>query len=237
MKYLRETEPDIVLNCAAYNLVDKAEDSIEEAHTVNTIGPANLAMACDLLGAKLVHFSTDYVFDGTKASSYTEEDRPNPINIYGKSKYLGEKMLSSIFDDYLIFRLSWLYGNGKQNFITKLLELSNQQSTLKIANDETSVPTYTGTVVWLTMKALEEGLSGLYHLTSGGKASRLDWSREIFSSLGIVKEIEPVSMDYFNLAAHRPINSAMTNSLISSNLGVTIPDWQMDLRYFLKTNF
>jgi dTDP-4-dehydrorhamnose reductase len=229
--------PDIVINCAAYNLVDKAEDTPGDAYAVNTIGAANLALACDLQRAKLVHFSTDYVFDGAKGLPYLEEDNANPINTYGKSKLLGEKMISSILGDYLIFRLSWLYGNGKQNFITKLLELSDNQDTLKIAEDETSVPTYTGTVVWLTMKALEENLKGLYHLTSGGKASRLDWAREIFDSLSIKKEIEAVSMDYFNLAAHRPKNSAMSNVLLSSLLGVTIPDWQMDLRYFLKTNF
>jgi dTDP-4-dehydrorhamnose reductase len=146
-------------------------------------------------------------------------------------------MISSILGDYLIFRLSWLYGHGKQNFITKLLELAQIQSILKIADDESSVPTYTGTVVWLTLKALAENMTGLYHLTSGGMASRLDWAMEIFASLNIKKEIAPVSMEYFNLAAHRPKNSAMTNGLISSALGVTIPDWQLDLRYFLKTNF
>ena len=227
-------KPDIVINCSAYNLVDKAEKDNTPAIKVNALGVRNLAFMCKKKGAFLVHYSTDYVFDGEKEGLYNEEDTPNPLNEYGKSKLLGEKFLREETDKYLIFRTSWVYGEGKQNFIYKLLQWTETQEYLKIACDEFSVPTYTGRIVEITLKALEEGLTGLYHLVNSEYASRYEWAKEVFKLKGIKKFIYPVPRSYFNLPAKRPKFSAMNNEKLSRILAIEIPPWQEDLTYFIK---
>lgn len=140
LKVLEDLKPTHVINCAAYNLVDKAETEPTDAYKVNAVGAYNLAIACAEIGAVLVHYSTDYVFDGKKEAPYVEEDQPNPLNEYGKSKLLGERLIQQT-DRYLIFRTSWVYGRGKQNFLYKLTQWSQSQEYLRIACDEFSVPT------------------------------------------------------------------------------------------------
>lgn len=150
-KVIREVKPDIFINCAAYNLVDKAESFPAEAIAVNTLGVANLTFACADIKANLVHYSTDYVFDGTKVGFYTEEDQPNPLNEYGKSKLFGEFFIQKVLENYLIFRVSWVYGEGTQNFLCKLEEWAKKQEVLKVVVDEFSVPTSTKTIVEVTL--------------------------------------------------------------------------------------
>jgi dTDP-4-dehydrorhamnose reductase len=228
-------KPDIIINCAAYNLVDKAEEAPNAAYAVNATGPANLAQAAARQRAVLVHFGSDYVFDGSKENGlYTEDDTPNPLNEYGKSKLAGEQNVLDGLDRCLILRLSWVFGPGRQNFIHKLTQWSAGAEFLKIACDEFSVPTYTGTVVDCTLRALELGLTGKYHLTNTGFCSRYEWARLIFSSLGINKFIRPVSMDMFSLPAKRPKFSAMSNDRIARSLNLAIPTWDEGVRSFLQ---
>src|SRR3990172_761275 len=227
--------PDVIINCAAYNLVDKAEQEHETAFAVNAAGPRHLAYAAKKYRVFLVHFGTDYVFDGLKQNGlYTEDDAVNPLNAYGKSKLGGEKMVQESLDSYLIFRLSWVFGEGTQNFIHKLLEWSKQTEYLKITCDEFSVPTYTNTVVDVTLKALEENLTGLYHLTNRDFCSRYEWAKFVLSALGIQKFIRPVSVDTFNLPAKRPGFSAMSNGKISDLLSLQIQSWEEAVRSFLS---
>jgi len=172
-------KPDIVINCAAYNLVDKAEEDYITAYKTNALGVRNLAYLSNKLNAFFVHYSTDYVFDGTKENGlYTEEDTPNPLNEYGKSKLTGERWIVEETENYLLFRVSWVYGRGKQNFIYKLIQWAKNNDYLKIAYDEISVPTSTRTIVEVTLKALDNGLTGLYHLTNSGYASRYEWAKK-----------------------------------------------------------
>jgi dTDP-4-dehydrorhamnose reductase len=228
-------KPDIIINCAAYNLVDKAEEASAVAYAVNSAGPANLAQAAARQQAVLVHFGSDYVFDGSKENGlYAENDVPNPLNEYGKSKLAGEQNVLDELEQCLIFRLSWVFGPGKQNFIHKLAQWAKGSEFLKIACDEFSVPTYTGTVVDCTLRALESGLTGRYHLTNSGFCSRYEWAKLIFSSLGINKFIRPVSMDAFNLPAKRPKFSAMDNKKISGLLHMRIPGWEDGVKSFLR---
>jgi len=226
MKVLRifeELRPDVVINCAAYNFVDKAETDYKNAVKVNAVGVRNLAIASREVGAFFVHYSTDYVFDGKKENGlYTEEDIPNPVNEYGKSKFLGEEFLKEETENYLLFRVSWVYGDGKQNFISKLLSWSEKNPYLKVANDEVSVPTSTRTIVDITVKAIKMGIKGLYHLTNSGYASRYEWAKKIFEIKKINKFIKPVSSDIFELPAKRPKFSAMSNKKISRELGIEI---------------
>jgi dTDP-4-dehydrorhamnose reductase len=231
-KTLKEINPSVVINCSAYNQVDLAETQILQAFSTNAIGPYNLAIICREINAKLIHYSTDYVFDGIKKGLYTEEDSPNPLNQYARSKLLGEELVKQVLEDYLILRISWVYGEGTQNFLYKLEEWAKKQEVLKVAVDEFSVPTSTKTIVEVTLKAIDAGLTGLYHLTNFGYASRYEWAKEYFRLKGINKLVYPALQADFNLPAKRPKWSVMSNEKISKALGITIRDWKEDLKSF-----
>ncbi len=227
-------KPDIIINCAAYNQVDRAETD-PAAFAVNAEGPGNLARAAAKRKALLVHFGSDYVFDGLKEKGlYTEDDATDPLNAYGRSKLAGENKVQETGCPALILRLSWVFGAGRQNFIYKLREWAKSSEYLKIACDEFSVPTYTGTVVDMTLRAIDQGLAGRFHLTNSGFCSRYEWARVILESLGIRKFVRPVSMDSFNLPAKRPKFSAMSNETVAGLLNTDIPAWDETVRSFLK---
>lgn len=230
-----EIRPDVIINCAAYNTVDAAEIEVTAAFAVNAIGPRNLGLAAKSMGAKFIHYSSDYVFDGRKLNEpYNEDDAPNPINEYGKSKLLGELFVKEVSKEHLIFRLSWVFGDGEQNFISKFLQWTKSSSLLKIANDEISVPTYTRMVVDVTLEALNRNLTGLYHLCSSGRASRYEWAEQIIRICQLDNIIEPISKDYFRLAAKRPTFSAMSNEKIMHDTGIAIPNWIDELERFFS---
>ena len=232
---VRSSRPDVIINCAAYNLVDRAEQEQGAAFAVNAEGPRILAEAAQDQGALLVHFGSDYVFDGTKENGlYREADATNPLNEYGRSKLAGERAVRGILPDRsLVFRLSWVFGEGQQNFIVKLLQWSSTQEFLRVASDEVSVPTWTETVVEATLKALEQGVTGLYHLTNSGYCSRFEWARAVLRQKGIDKFVRPVSMDVFSLPAKRPKFSAMSNHLITDRLNISLPSWEEAVERFL----
>ncbi|WP_353686674.1 dTDP-4-dehydrorhamnose reductase [Thermodesulfovibrio sp. 3462-1] len=223
-KTLKEIKPDVVINCAAYNLVDNAEKEPEKAYSINAVGPYNLALASKEIKAKFIHYSTDYVFDGTKEGLYTEEDTPNPLNEYGKSKLLGEN-LAKINENSLIFRVSWIYGEGKQNFLYKLLSWAKDNEVLKVAINEFSVPTSTSFIVDKTLKAINKELRGLYHLVPNGYASRYEWAKLILKNYGIKKIIIPVSKETFNLVAKRPSFSVLDSDKIQKGLNEVFEEW------------
>jgi len=233
---VESSRPSVIINCAAYNLVDRAEHERGRAYAVNAEGPRVLAEAARDQGAFLVHFGSDYVFDGKKESGlYREEDLPNPLNEYGRSKYAGETAVRDVLAAHsLVLRLSWVFGEGKQNFIVKLLEWSRGQAFLKVACDEFSVPTWTETVVDVTQRALEQGVTGVYHCTNSGFCSRYEWAKVIVRQQGIDKFIRPVSMDSFNLPAHRPKFSAMSNRTIADLLSLSIMEWDEAVSKFIK---
>jgi len=222
--------PDVIINCAAYNNVDKAQTERDRAFLGNAEGPRNLAAIATDVGAKLVHYSTDYVFDGAKKTgAYLETDVATPLNIYGESKLAGEKLVLAECPRTLVLRLSWLYGRGPQNFISKVLFWAKERDVLKIADDEVSVPTSAARVVDITLRALNGDLTGLYHAVNSGYCSRLEWADAVLKMKGIRKHIEPAKMKDFNLPARRPGFSAMENNCISDLLGISIPCWKEDL--------
>ncbi len=233
-KVLKEVKPDIVINCAAYNLVDKAEEDKESAYATNTRGAENLAKICSELNCKLVHYSTDYVFDGNKKSLYIEKDIPNPLNYYGRTKLEGELKIKEILENHLIFRVSWLYGEGNNNFIRKFLDWAKDKEELKISENEVSIPTNAGKVAEVSLLAIEEDLKGLYHLTNSGYASRYELALKIKEYLNLKNKIIPVNSSVFNLKAKRPEFSAMDNNLIKKVLGIDISYWDEDLKEYLK---
>jgi len=229
--------PDIVLNCAAYNFVDKAEEDFDTAYKVNALGVKNLASMCKKNNTLLIHYSSDYVFDGEKKDFYSEEDAPNPINSYGKTKLLGETFLREETDNFLLFRVSWVFGEGKQNFLYKLLEWAKKNRVLKIVYDQISVPTFTKDIVSLTMLAIMKGMRGVYHLTNSGYASRYEVARYYIERLGLDNLILPVSSDSFPVPAKRPFFSAMSNLKLSEELNVTIPDWKVGIERYVELMF
>jgi dTDP-4-dehydrorhamnose reductase len=229
--------PDIILNCAAYNLVDEAEKDFDTAYKVNALGVKNLSSACKKNDALLVHYSTDYIFDGTKEDFYTEEDNPNPINNYGKSKLSGENFLTEEMDKFLLFRVSWVFGDGKQNFLYKLSEWVKKNRVLKIVCDQISVPTYTKDITTLTIFAINKGLRGVYHLTNSGYASRYEVARYFIERLGVDNLILPVYSDYFPVPAKRPYFSAMSNLKLSKDIDVNVPDWRTGIDRYIEAMF
>ena len=219
-------KPEVVINCAAYNAVDDAEINPEPAYKVNADAVNRLAEICYHQKTKLVHYSSDYVFDGKKNGLYVEDDPALPLNVYGKSKQAGEQSVLKVLPDALVFRLSWVIGKGHQNFLYKLTQWAPKNPVLKISADETSVPTFTDDIVNYTLLALENGLHGLYHLNSSGYASRYELTRYFFKIINLKNLIIPVSVNYFNTAAQRPLFSAMSNTKLANSLNINIPQWE-----------
>jgi len=228
-------KPEVVINCSAYNQVDKAESDYEEAMKVNALGPYNLALLCKEYGSFLVHYSTDYVFDGSKSEGlYTEADEPNPLNKYGLSKLLGERFAMQTVHNMLLLRVSWVFGEGTQNFIYKVLNWSKEREVLQVSVDEVSVPTWARRIALVSHEAIHKGLSGLYHLVSSGYASRYEWAKQVLKLCHKENLVVPVSADTFNLPARRAKFSAMSNERISAELGIRLPDWESDLEEYLR---
>jgi dTDP-4-dehydrorhamnose reductase len=228
-------EPTVIINCAAYNAVDVAEADDSLAYLINSKAVENVAKICNKNRIFLVHYSTDYVFDGDKGDFYYENDKTNPLNVYGKSKLAGEKAVLETTTDSLVFRPSWVYGDGTQNFIYKLSGWAMNNRILKISSDEVSVPTSAVDIVNVTLEALEKGANGLYHLTNGNYCSRYEWCRFVLDTLGKDNIVIPVPMSSFKSPAKRPIFTAMSNKLISDKLGIQIPHWKESLRAFLTS--
>lgn len=235
MAALSSYKPGLVINCAAYNLVDKAEAEPDKAFAVNAEGPRNLAFAAEKMEFKLLHFGTDYVFDGAKGAPYVESDPAAPLNAYGRSKLAGEEHALGA-PGALVFRLSWVFGRGEQNFIHKLWGWAAGPGPLRISADEVSVPTRASDVVDASLAALGRGLTGLWHLTNTGACSRLDWARLILKESGLEKEIVPASMADFKLPARRPAYSAMSNAALRGELDLAIPTWQEATAEFIREN-
>ena len=236
---LEEVKPDVVLNCASYNNVDGAETDKATADKVNFFGTGYLASACEDIGAFLVQYSTDYVFSGNNRSvPYTEDDTPDPTGYYGMSKYKGEHIIPEMMphDNYLILRLSWVYGRGegKANSLHKLLKIAENNEVVRMADDQVSIPTSTWDVVFLTTLALNHDLTGIYHCTASGYASRYEMCKYLYEQMGIDKELIPVSMDYFKAAAQRPHFAPLSNGKLADALGIKIPDWKTSVELYAR---
>lgn len=231
---IRQLKPDVILNCAAYNAVDKAEEDQKTAFKVNAEAVEDLALLCKKYGIFLVHFSSDYVFDGKKNNIYIETDETNPLNVYGKSKLAGEEAIIKHLDNYLVLRLSWVFGKGTQNFLHKLSQWVKQKKVLKVSSDEISVPTYTEDVVSATFLALERGLKGLYHLTSTGYCSRFELAKYYIEKMGFDCEVIPVPLASFNIRTPRPLFSAMSNQKLSKELKIIIPGWRDEVDKYIS---
>ena len=228
--------PDVVINCAAYNNVEFAQQDNTKAFLINKTAVTNLVEESQKYNAKFVHFGTDYVFDGTKNDLYIESDKTNPLNEYGKSKLAGEQEALK-YNNSLVCRLSWVIGEGQQNFLFKLSGWLKNNKVIKVSSDEVSVPCFSFDIADTVMKALDKGLLGLYHLTNSGKCSRFELAKEFVELNKLDNELIPVPMASFNSKVQRPLVTAMSNAKISKELNINIPEWKTSLKKLLSSNF
>ncbi|APT76063.1 dTDP-4-dehydrorhamnose reductase [Marinitoga sp. 1137] len=222
-----------IINCAAYNLVDKAEEDWKTAYNVNGLAVRNLSIVANEINAEIIHYSTDYVFDGKKTKPYTIYDTPNPLNKYGESKVLGERFIQDIANKYYLIRVSWVFGIGNNNFAKKVIQWSRQSEILKIADDEISAPTYAVDLAYATYKLIKEKAYGLYHITNG-KASRYEWAEYILKQINWNGKLERASKNDFNLPAKRPGYSVLDNYGLKETINHEMPEWQNATDRFLK---
>lgn len=241
---LGELKPDLIVNASAYTDVDRAEKEPEPAMKINALAPGVIAETARKLGAVLIHYSTDYVFDGRESTPYTESQTTNPLNVYGKSKVLGEENIKQAGDAYLILRTSWVYSLRGNSFVNKVLGWSRKNTVLKIVNDQVSSPTWarmlaeiTGLLLARSQASLYEYIrerSGVYHLAGSGHTSRYEWAKHILANdpqraEQTVQTIEPGRTDEFPTPAVRPLFSVLDCSRFEETFGLRLPAWQRTL--------
>ncbi|WP_244847101.1 dTDP-4-dehydrorhamnose reductase [Caballeronia sp. SL2Y3] len=231
-----EFRPAVIVNPAAYTAVDKAELETATAADVNAHAPAVMAEEAKKLGALLVQFSTDYVFDGRKAGAYTEEDEPNPQNVYGRTKLEGEQAVAASGCRHLIFRTSWVYSNRGQNFLTTMLRLATERDELSIVSDQIGAPTCASTIAAMTSQVLAQALSrpewgdehaGLYHFAAAGETSWFGFAQAIFELANLDKaRLRPITSAEYPARAVRPANSRLDTSKLRATFGTVPQDWR-----------
>ncbi len=256
-KVFKKISPNLVINCAAYTKVDDCEKYVDEAFKINSRAAGVIAKVCNQENATLIHFSTDYVFDGENQNGYDENSDPNPINVYGHSKLGGENFIKAYTDDYYIIRTSWLYGKGGKNFVDTMMQLATKKKSLDIVNDQIGSPTYANDLVrniiayflepFLTGVERHHPLSiekeskeekhklpyGTYHLSNSGQTSWADFAKKIFEFSKIKLKVKTISSEEYKTAAKRPAFSVLNNT----KLPKIMRPWEDGLEAYLKLHF
>ncbi|HXF67589.1 MAG TPA: dTDP-4-dehydrorhamnose reductase [Burkholderiales bacterium] len=241
---IREARPQIIVNAAGYTNVDRAEAEAQLAMQVNGIAPGVIAEEAKRLGAVLLHYSTDYVFDGTLGRAYTEEDAPNPVNVYGRTKLAGERAIEAAGGAYLILRTSWIYSARRSNFVLAILALARERTELSVVDDQVGSPTWARALAQASAALLRQRESiarrrGIYHLAASGETNRYEFARAI---LALAREIagergwaalRPIRSEDYPLPAPRPRAPVTSKEKIERAFGIELPHWQAQLRAFL----
>lgn len=241
---IRTVKPALIVNAAAYTAVDKAEQEPDLAMRINGEAPGIMAEEAKKLGASMIHYSTDYVFDGGKLEAYSEDDVPNPINIYGKTKLAGEQALQATAIPHLIFRTSWIYGKRGKNFLIAMLRQAEEQRELRVVDDQHGAPTWCRTVADATSQVIMQALSqskekdwwsqvsGIYHLTAEQQTTWYGFAQTIFENSESTEKptVIPVSSTIFNSLAKRPINSLMSCAKFKREFKCVLPNWNLALK-------
>jgi dTDP-4-dehydrorhamnose reductase len=223
---IRRISPDCIINAAAYTAVDKAESEPELAHAMNAIAPAVMAEEAHKLGAQLVHYSTDYVFDGRHGEPYEESDETAPLNVYGATKLAGDRAILASGARHLILRVGWVYSLHGKNFLLTVLRLARQGGPLRIVHDQIGVPDPAFWIAEMTQRALAGGLEGLYHLSPGGSTSWHGFATEVLRRFGHEQvEVQAISTAEYPTAAQRPAYSVLATAKLRRDLPVVLPEW------------
>ena len=245
-----DIKPDIIINPAAYTAVDKAEEEPDLAMTVNAIAPGLLAKAARKVGAGLIHYSTDYVFDGCSEIPYKEEDLPNPLNVYGQTKLAGEKAIAKAGIPFLIIRTGWVYSLHGKNFLRTIKKLAEEKEIIQVIDDQIGAPTWARSVALKTHQILKQclnkkwletkdpSLSGIFHLTCQGKTSWHGFARKVLNISNASQNIQLIAIptsDY-PTPATRPSNSLLNNEKIQKVFGIDMPHWEDALKDYMDSN-
>lgn len=232
---LTEYQPQWIINCAAYTAVDKAEAEAELANKINAEAPALLARLADRFHCRLIHISTDYVFDGTRARPYREDNEKNPVGVYAQTKSLGEDLVLVNNPRSVVIRTSWLYSAFGHNFMKTVIRLAKEKGNLRIVADQVGTPTYAGDLATTILQIIDVDCPpGVYHFSNEGVCSWYDFAKAIIELQGIEATIEPITTKDFPTAAPRPHYSVLDKSLLKLTLGITIPYWRDSLKVCLK---
>lgn len=229
-------KPDVIINCAAYTNVDGCESDFKGAFQVNALGPRNLAIAAKEANSKLLHISTDYVFEGEGTSPYKEYDRVNPKSIYGKTKALGDDYVRELCDKYFIVRTSWLYGRFGKNFVYTISNLGDKNDSIKVVNDQLGNPTNCEDLAYNILKLIVTEEYGIYHCTGEGICSWYDFAVEIIKLKGCHCKVEPCTTEEYPRPAKRPTYSALDNLMLECTIGNTMRDWKEALKDFFQSH-
>ena len=231
--FIKNYMPDAVIHCAAYTAVDKAEDEEELCYLVNASATENIAEICKKINAKMLYISTDYVFDGTKDGFYEVDDKPNPINFYGKTKLLGEQAVQRILDKYFIVRISWVFGEHGNNFVKTMLRLGKERKELNVVADQYGSPTYTADLAPLLVEMIKTDKYGVYHATNEGVCTWADFAEEIFKIAGINVKVNHIMTAEYPTMAKRPMNSRLSKKILLVQKFKLLNFWGNALKIFL----
>ncbi|MFH1549003.1 MAG: dTDP-4-dehydrorhamnose reductase [Planctomycetota bacterium] len=226
--------PHIVINCAGYTDVDGSEANTTLACQVNADGPAYLAEACDNIDARLIHISTEYVFDGAKDEPYVEDDAANPISEYGKSKAAGERAIVKRLRNHVILRTSWLYGPDGKNFVDTVLKLADEKDEITMVNDQRGAPTYTPDLAEGIYRVCKSDITGIYHLAGAGYCTWYEFAETALDLKGKKLKMRPVTTDQLDRPAKRPLNCMLDCSKIERDAGIKLRPWQDALKDYLQ---
>lgn len=232
-KTAMEFIPEIIINCGAFTAVDLCETEQEKAYQINAIGPKNLAIVAEEISAELVHFSTDYVYDGLAKEPYIESATPNPQSVYGKTKLAGDQFVQEICKKYYIIRIAWVYGDGK-NFVRTMLQLAENHETVRVVSDQIGTPTSTKELVKMTQELLKYKQYGIYHGTCEGFTSWYEFAKMIFQLAGKPTKVEAITTDEYKTAAKRPSYSVLENKKLNEMTDFRMKDWKEALQEFMN---
>ena len=232
--FIMNLRPEAIIHCAAYTAVDKAEEEPELCYQINAESVKVIAECTRELDAKLVYISTDYVFDGTKDGEYVETDLPNPISVYGSSKFRGGQYIQTILEKYYIARTSWVFGINGHNFIKTMRRLGTECESLTIINDQVGSPTYTQDLAPLLVDMVETDKYGIYHVTNEGFCSWYEFANEIFKQSGIEVKTNPITTDQYPTAAARPLNSRLNKDKLKKAGFRTLPLWRQAVQQYIQ---
>ncbi|MFR8990201.1 MAG: dTDP-4-dehydrorhamnose reductase [Fusobacterium sp.] len=233
-EFVKDKNITLIINCAAYNNVDKAEDEPELCKKLNTYVPRDLAIVAKEIGAEYITYSTDFVFDGEKKAPYIEEDIPKPLSIYGKSKYEGEKEVFKVKPDSFVVRTSWVFGIANNNFNKQVINWSKSKDELSIVDDQISSPTYSKDLAYYSWELIKTKKYGLYHLSNDGEASKYDQGKYVLDKIGWQGKLNRAKTKDFNLKAQRAEYTKLDSSKLEKVIGKKIPSWENGIDRFLE---
>ena len=237
-QFFKDHDFDFCINAAAYTAVDNAEEDTDLCYAVNMEGAANLAEVCDAYDVKLIHISTDFVFDGERHTPYDENAYANPLNIYGRSKFEGEQVILDALSDAIIIRTSWLYSSFGHNFVKTMIRLSASKEELSIVEDQIGAPTYARDLAQTILSIIgKKWVEGIYHFSNEGVASWYDFAHAIFEFKGIKAKLLPIKSKDYKTSAQRPLYSVLDKNKIKEVYGVSIRHWRDALRACLNEPF